>query len=117
MASPLVYYQLATSDPARTRAFLGELFEWPAADAEGDAYAIQPDGPADFDVSGQVTPEREGGQQITLYFRVVDLAATVALAEERGATIVMPVTQTPTGVHVAMIRTPDDELNVGIVQA
>ena len=115
MASPLVYFQLATSDPARTRAFLGELFEWP--EGEGDALAVQPGGPADFDVAGQVTPESDGGQQITLYFRVVDLAATVALAEERGATIVMPVTQIPEGPHIAMIRTPHDELNVGIVQA
>jgi predicted enzyme related to lactoylglutathione lyase len=115
MASPPVYYQLATSDPARARAFLGELFEWP--EGEDDALAIQPGGPADFDVAGQITPEREGGQQITPYFRVGDLAATVALAEERGATIVMPVTQVPQRPHIAMIRTPDDELSVGIVQA
>ena len=44
MASPLVYYQLATSDPERTRAFLGELFEWPSAEEVDGAYAVQPDG-------------------------------------------------------------------------
>ncbi len=118
MASPLVFYQIGTSDPARTRAFLGDLFDWPAAEAEGaDTFSIQPGGPADFDVSGQVVPGSEGAQQVTLFFRVADLNATVAQAENRGATILMRAVQTPTGVHVAMIRTPDDELNVGIVQA
>lgn len=118
MASPLVFYQIATSDPARTRAFLGDLFEWPTADPEEDeTFSIQPGGPADFDVAGQVLPPREGGQQVTLFFRVADLWTTVALAEERGATVVMPIRQMPTGVHVALITPPDDALTVGIVQA
>ncbi len=118
MASPLVFYQIATSDPGRTRAFLGDLFEWPATDPEGsDTFTIEPGGPADFDVQGQILPPREGAQQVTLFFRVADLWATVALAEERGATVVMPIRQMPTGVHVALITTPDDALTVGIVQA
>ena len=41
----------------------------------------------------------------------------MALAEERGATIVMLVTELPEGPHIAMIRTPHDELNIGIIQA
>ncbi len=118
MASPLVFFQVATSAPARTWAFLSEIFDWAASEAdESGAFAIGLAGPADFDVQGQLMPAGDGAQQTTLYFRVDDLEATVALAGERGVSIVMPATLLPIGVHVAMIRTPDDALTVGIVQA
>jgi hypothetical protein len=122
MPSPLVFFQVATSDPARTHAFLDAVFDWTTPDpnlpvAPG-SFGVNPGGPADFDVQGQLMPRADGAQQITLYFRVDNLEATIPKAEALGAAIVMPITQiSEGGPHIAVIRTPDDELTVGIVQA
>ena len=125
--SPLVFFQIATSDPARTHAFLDDLFDWSAPNPDlpvaPGSFGVNPGGPADFDVQGQLMPpanssEGNAGQQITLYFRVDNLEATIPKAEKLGAAIVMPITQiSEDGPHIAVIRTPDDELTVGIVQA
>ncbi len=119
MPSPLVFFQLAVSDPPRTRAFLDELFDWQPAkpDARG-AIPVNPGGPGDFDVTGTLMPHIEGRQQATLFFRVEDLWATVARAEELGGSIVMSIRQlNPDGPHLAMVRTPDGELTLGVVRA
>ena len=119
MPSPLVFFQLGVSDPAATHAFLDDLFDWRPADPDDrGAIAIQPGGPGDFDVGGTLMPLVEGRQQVTLFFRVDDLWATVARAEELGGSTVMSIRRvTPDGPHLAMIRTPDSELTVGVVQA
>jgi predicted enzyme related to lactoylglutathione lyase len=119
MPSPLVFFQLAVKDPASTRAFLDELFDWqPAEPDERGAIPVNPDGPGDFDVGGSLMPLREGRQQVTLFFRVSDLWATVARSEELGGRTLMPIRQpNPEGAHIAIVQTPDGELNVGIVQA
>jgi len=119
MPSPLVFFQLATADPATTHAFLDALFGWNPSepDARG-TISINAGGPADFDVTGALMPQREGQQQTTLFFRVEDLWATVARAEELGAATLMPIRQsTPEAPHIAIVTTPEGDLNVGIVQA
>lgn len=119
MPSPLVFFQLATRDPAATRAFLDELFDWrPSEPDERGSISINAGGPGDFDVTGTLMPLREGRQQATLFFRVEDLWATVARAEELGGQVLMSIRQpVPDAAHLAIVSTPDGELNVGIVQA
>jgi hypothetical protein len=119
MASPLVFFQITTADPPATRAFLDELFEWePSEPDDRGNVAIRPGGPGDFDVTGSLMPLRAGQQQVTLFFRVIDLWATVARAEVLGAKVLMPIRQPAAdGAHLAVIQTPDGELNLGIVQA
>ena len=119
MSSPLVFFQLGVRDPAATRAFLDELFDWqPSEPDDRGAIQVQPGGPGDFDVTGTLMPHVEGRQQATLFFRVEDLRASVARAEELGGSIAMSIRQpNPGGPHLAMVRTPDGELTIGIVQA
>lgn len=119
MPSPLVFFQLTVSDPVATRAFLDELFDWNPAEPDANGViSVGPGGPGDFDVTGALMPLTEGRQQATLFFRVEDLEASVARAEELGGTIVMPIRQRGgQGAHLAIIATPGGELTVGIVQA
>jgi predicted enzyme related to lactoylglutathione lyase len=114
-----VFFQLTASDPAATYAFLDALFGWERAEPdERGTISIRAGGPADFDVTGVLMPQRAGRQQATLFFRVEDLQATVTKAEELGGQIVMSIRRsTPTGPHLAIVSTPGGELNVGIVQA
>ena len=58
MPSPLVFFQVATSDPARTHAFLDAVFDWTTPDpnlpvAPG-SFGVNPGGPADFEKTGDV---------------------------------------------------------------
>ena len=119
MPSPLVFFQLATADPVATRAFLDQLFDWdPAGPDANGTIPVRPDGPADFDVTGALQRRSEGRQQTTLFFRVADLWETVERAEALGGQVIMSIRQpTPDGAHLAIVSTPDGELNVGIVQA
>ena len=119
MSSPLVFFQLAVADPAATHAFLDELFGWePAAPDDTGTIPVRPGGPGDFDVTGTLPPLVEERQQTTLYFRVEDLWATVARAEELGGTIVMPIRRAaPDGPHISIVTTPRADLTIGIVQA
>ncbi len=119
MPSPLVFFQLAVRDPVATRAFLNELFDWnPGAPDANGVINVNAGGPGDFDVTGSLMPLQEGHQQATLFFRVENLEASVARAEEIGATIVVPIRRaSPAGPHIALVATPDGELTLGIVQA
>lgn len=115
MPSPLVFFQIGTPDVGRTQAFLGELFDWRFG--EGEAPAIDPQGPGDFDTQGAFRLLPPGSSPAaTLWFRVSDLWATVARAEALGARVLSPIRQTAAGTHVSLVRAPDG-LIVGIVQA
>jgi predicted enzyme related to lactoylglutathione lyase len=115
MPSPLVYFQIATTDLEASRRFFSELLDWDLGD-EGTV-GIDPQGPADFDVKGAFFPLPAGGAPfVTPWFRVSHLAGTLAKAEALGARVIAPVRRTAGGADVALIRTPEG-LAVGIVQA
>lgn len=119
MPSPVVFFQIATANPARAREFYSQLFDWEFSDT-GNALtpiAINPKGPADFDPTGTFLQLPAGAPPyVGIFVRVDDLRATVAKAEGLGARVLLPVTQTPTGTHVAIIRSPEGH-TIGIVQA
>jgi predicted enzyme related to lactoylglutathione lyase len=116
--SPVVFFQIATADPEKSRAFYQELFDWDVA-ASGLPVAplsIDPKGPADFDPKGsflQLPPGLE--PYISVFVRVEDLSKTFARAQELGSAVVVPVTQIPTGAHIAIITTPEGH-TLGLVQ-
>ena len=92
MPSPLVFFQLAASDPT-TREFLDQLFDWKPAEFAGYRISIRPAGHGDFDVTVALMPAQDGQQQITLFFLVADLWATVARAEELGGHVLISIRQ------------------------
>ncbi len=119
MPSPVVFFQIATADPARARAFYGQLFDWEFGET-GNAVtpiSINPKGPADFDPNGSFLKLPPGAPPfLGIFVRVDDLWTTMAKAENLGATVVLPVTQTEGGTHLAIIRSPEGH-SIGIVQA
>ena len=118
MPSPVVFFQIATADPARAREFFGALFDWDFSEnaIPITPVSIDPKGPADFDPKGSFLQLPDGrAPYISVFVRVEDLWKTVTKAEELGAGIVLPITQTPTGSHVAIIQTPEGH-TLGIVQ-
>jgi uncharacterized protein len=120
MPSPLVFFDIATPDPERMRAFYAALFDWTFGDGppEQPRATIDPGGPGDFDPKGTLRALDAGAAPaVTLWFRVADLWATVAKAETLGAKVLIPIRQTaPGAAHIALVRAPDGQA-VGIVQA
>ena len=118
MPSPIVFFQIASADPEASQAFYDELFDWKFGDAGSDGgISIDPQGPADFDAKGSLTAiQRDGGPAVTLFVRVSDLWGTIERAEALEAEVIVPITQTGSGTHLAIIRAPDG-LALDIVQA
>lgn len=117
MPSPLVFFQIATPDPAATRAFFTALFDWTCSESTPGFIDIDPGGPADFDPKGQFMRSKPGAAPfVQPFWRVSDLAATVARALELGATTVVAPTRTAAGTDIAILRSPEG-LSFGVVQA
>jgi uncharacterized protein len=114
MPSPLVFFNIVTTDLEASKAFFRDLFDW---EIGSDGISIDPGGPADFDPKGTFVEARDGqGPAATLWFRVGDLWATIEKAESLGAKVLIPIRQNPGGAHFALIRTPEG-LPIGIVQS
>src|SRR6266851_4737726 len=106
MPSPLVFFQIATADPAASRAFYEQLFDWTFEEGgtPGVGPAIDARGPGDFDVRGSFIQLPPAGTPFaSLFFRVNDLWATVPKAESLGAKVVVPIIQIPGGTHIAIV--------------
>ncbi len=119
MPSPVVFFQIGTTDPAAARAFYGQLFDWEFTETGNPRtpVSINPKGPGDFDANGALLQLPPGAPPfVSIFVRVEDLWATVARAEALGATVVLPITQPPGGPHLAIIRGPEGH-TIGIVQA
>jgi predicted enzyme related to lactoylglutathione lyase len=119
MPSPVVFFQIATADPAAARAFYGQLFDWEFSETGNPVtpISINPKGPADFDPNGSFLQLPPGAPPfVGIFVRVDDLGATVAKAEGLGAKVVLPITETAGGTHLAIIRGPEGH-SIGIVQA
>ncbi len=118
MPSPIIMFQIATADPKASQEFYSQLFDWEFTDTEFTVapVMIHPQGPMDFDPKGSFLQLPPGEAPYTAVFiRVADLWATIAKAEELGATITTPISELANGAHFAMIESPEGH-PMGIVQ-
>ncbi len=119
MPSPVVFFQLAATDPAAARAFYSQLFDWEFAETGNPVtpIAIEPHGPADFDPKGSLLQLPPGATPfVSIFVRVEDLHASVDRAAALGSRILVPVTEIAGPTHVAIIHTPVGH-TIGLVQA
>lgn len=120
MPSPLVFFQIATADVEKARAFYGELFDWEftANPLSVTPLSINPCGPADFDPTGSFLQLAPGAAPyVSVFFRVDDLWATMKKVEPLGGSVVLPIMQLGEGAaHIALVKSPEGH-TIGIVQA
>ncbi len=117
MSNPVVYWEIASNDAAKTVAFLQKVFGWaPEYDEKTTIYEF-PAGEArrDFSGGGVFTLRRAKLPFLTIYLRVDDIEAKARLVEESGGFIVeapfviSPGTKIclfnePSGVTLAMLQ-------------
>jgi predicted enzyme related to lactoylglutathione lyase len=104
-ARPVVHWEIEARDAEAQRAFYARLFNWDIGD--GPIMAIAPGlgGPE----PGPAGHLRAGDQPgVRLYVQVRDLRASLALAEELGATLLGEPFDIPGGATLAPILDPED---------
>lgn len=88
--------ELLTQDPEGSLKFYGELFGWTSQTMEMPTGTYHMVMAGDRPVAGLVQPPKaEVPTQWNSYVTVEDLDASIAKAEELGATICMPATEIP----------------------
>lgn len=111
MGSPVMWFDIVSTDPGRARDFYTELFGWTTqAPPELGGYTLVDTGAPPAEVGGGIAAAQEGGipPGILLYVRVDDLAATLARAGDLGGSTVQPPLRLPgENGSIAVFADPD----------
>lgn len=109
MGSPIVHLKRAANDAQAARNFCSQVMDWDFGEPQPDiAGSIDTGWADDITVSGPLTQDRGSIQPgFVSAIRLDDLAAAVAKSTELDGTTIMAPTLHPTGVTVAIIRSPE----------
>ena len=114
MPNPVMHWEIQTKNPEKVQKFFAELFDW----------HVDPNNPMNYGFVDTHTEEginggigaAEGGQnQVTVYVQVDDLESYLSKAESLGGKTVMPVTEIPGVVTLAMFSDPEGNV-IGLVK-
>jgi predicted enzyme related to lactoylglutathione lyase len=111
MPSPVVHFEIRSSDPDATRAFYGKLFDWTFPDGGIPGYSYVDSG-VEGSVPGGISPLQGGQPLVTFFVGVQDVAATLKAAEAQGGRVVQPATSVP-GVTFGLLADPQGQV-VGV---
>jgi predicted enzyme related to lactoylglutathione lyase len=114
MASPVVHFEIRSSDPDATRSFFGKLFGWTFPDGGMPGYTYVDTG-VEGAVPGGISPLQGGEPLVTFFVGVPDVAATLEAAVAQGGRIVQPATKVP-GVTFGLLADPQGQV-VGLAAA
>ena len=106
---PIVHFEFHSSDSEPTQEFFIELGGWKVDSSNPMNYGLVDTG-SGAGINGGITPAQEGpagGAGIIVYAEVDDLQAYLDRAESLGGKTVMPVTEIPDMVTLAMFTDPE----------
>ena len=113
MPNPVVHWEiLTTNDAKRLQDFYADLFDW-QIDANNPWNYGMVNTDSKGGINGGIGPNPEGGL-VTIYVQVADLQAALDKAETLGGRVVMPPTEIPNVVTMAMFSDPDGNV-IGLV--
>jgi uncharacterized protein len=114
MPSPVVHFEIASTDTAGTKKFVAEMFGWQLEDIPGPFDYSMVDTGAEGAIRGGVggTPTGEG--HTTFYVQVDAVQAALDKAKELGGQAVMGPQEIPGGSKIGLITTPAGQL-VGVI--
>ncbi len=111
MGSPVMWFEITSTDPARARAFYTQLFDWSGqAPPELGGYTLLDTGAPAETVGGGIGAADPDGLPpgILMYVRVQDLAATLTRAEALGGSTLQPPMALPAdNGSIAILADPD----------
>jgi hypothetical protein len=104
MASPVVHFEIRSTDPDASRAFYGKLFGWTFPEGGMPGYTYVETG-VEGAIPGGISPLQGGGALVTFFVGVPDVVATLDAAAGAGGKIVQPATDVP-GVRFGLFADP-----------
>jgi hypothetical protein len=114
MPNPIVHWEIVGPEGKRLQEFYASLFGW-TIDANNPYEYGQVDTAAGG-INGGIGPAMEGPARVTIYASVDDLQAYLDKAVGLGATVMMPVTEIPGAVTMAMFADPAGNLT-GLIKS
>ena len=98
------WFEVLGQDVDGLKKFYGALFGWKFEDVPGMEYGVAQNAEG---VPGGVGRAPQGPGWSTFYVKVDDIGAAVKIANEQGGKTLMPVTQLPDGMTIAVIADPE----------
>jgi predicted enzyme related to lactoylglutathione lyase len=101
-----VHFEIMGMDAVRLQKFYADLFSWKVGEAMPDMgfYGLV-DGESSG-LAGGIGQDQDGGARTTIYVQVPDLQATLDRAVAMGGKVMMPPTEIPGIVTMAMFGDP-----------
>jgi len=115
MGNMLVHWELMVSDPEKSKAFYGKVFDWQFDDTSMPGYTGIEVGEEGRGGGLMQRPPDAPANALNTYFGVDDVEATLAKAAAAGAKVVVPKTEVPGIGYWAMFADPDG-IPIGIFQ-
>ena len=114
MANPVVHFEIHGSDSKRQTEFYSGVFGWQANADNPQNYALIEKG-ADHGIGGGLA-QSDMAPAVLVYVEVEDLQATLDKVGEAGGKTVLPITEIPGVVTMAIFADPDGN-KIGIVKS
>ena len=114
MASPVVHFEIASSDPVGTKRFVGEMFGWKLEDIPGPFDYAMVDTGAEDAIRGGIGATPTGEGHTTFYVQVEEVQAALDRAKELGGQSVMGPQEIPGGSKIGLLTTPAGQL-LGVI--
>jgi predicted enzyme related to lactoylglutathione lyase len=110
MGAPIVHFEIMGKDAVKLQQFYAELFDWKIADPIPDMGMYGPVDAASSGLPGGIGQDPTGNPRVSIYAQVPDLQATLDKAIASGATMLMPPTEIPGVVTMAMFADPEGNM-------
>ena len=114
MPNPVVHFEIQTQNPERCQKFFADLFSWHVDTSNPMNYGFVDT--HDEGINGGIGATGSGENMVTVYVQVDDIQAYLDKAESLGGKTVVPVTEIPSAVTLAIFSDPDGN-RVGLVLA
>lgn len=115
MSNPLCHFEFMTNDPAKCRAFYGQVFDWQFDDKAMPGYTLVRPGSEPHGGIFQKPPDAPC-PCLNVYFNVENIDAALNKAVELGAKVLVTKTPIPHVGHFAMFADPEG-IVVGLLQS
>jgi uncharacterized protein len=115
MGRPVVHFEVIGRDAKRLQDFYGQLFEWRITSDNPMDYGIVDTGSKEG-IQGGIAQSQSDNSWVTFYVQVDDLQATLDRAAELGGETVLPPTEVPGTVSLAVLKDPEGH-TIGLVKA
>jgi predicted enzyme related to lactoylglutathione lyase len=113
MPNPVVHWEIQSNNPQETQQFYAELFDWHVDTNNTFNYGLV-DTHSQGGINGGIG-QCDGANRVTFYVQVSDLQGYLDKAMSLGGQTVLPPTEIPGVVTIAMFADPEGNI-IGLVK-